>query len=75
MTVSQESHLARIKAEFTALVDAKYRQGAVEHSGKQEGELLQVPAMKILDYAIDEAIDLVTYLLSLKEKLTKELTP
>ena len=70
MTASQESHLARIKAEFTALVDAKYRQGAAEHSG----ELLQAPAMQILDYAIEEAIDLVTYLLSLKEKLTKEAT-
>jgi hypothetical protein len=74
MTISQESHLVRIKAEFTTLVDAKYRQGAAEHSGKQEGELLQLPALKILDHAIDETIDLVAYLLSLKEKLTKELT-
>jgi hypothetical protein len=74
MTASQESHLARIKTEFTALVDAKYRQGAVEHSSKQEDELLQVPALRILDHAIDETIDLVAYLLSLKEKLTTELT-
>ena len=66
MNQVQEAHLARVKTEFVALVDAKYRAGAAEHSG----ELLALPALGILDYAIDEAVDQVVYLLSLKEKLT-----
>lgn len=67
MTASQEAHLSRVKAEFCLLVDAKYRAGAAEHGG----ELLDVPALHILDLAIEEAIDQVVYLLSLKERLTR----
>ena len=69
MTHAQESHLARVKAEFVSLVDAKYRAGAAEHGG----ELLALPDLSILDFAIDEAVDQVVYLLSLKEKLTRRL--
>ncbi len=69
MTHNQEAHLARVKAAFVQLVDAKYRQGAAEHGG----ELLHLSALRILDHAIAEAIDQVVYLLSLKEKLLKEL--
>ena len=65
MTQPQESHLARVKEEFTTLVDAKYRAGAAEHCG----ELLALPDLTVLDLAIEEAIDQVVYLLSLKEKL------
>ena len=67
MTASQEAHLSRVKSDFCALVDAKYRAGATEH----DGELLEVAALEILDYAIEEAIDQVVYLFSLKEKLTR----
>jgi hypothetical protein len=67
VTLSQEAHLARVKAEFVSLVDAKYRAGAAEHGG----ELLETPAAAILDAAIEEAIDQVVYLLSLKEKLMR----
>jgi hypothetical protein len=67
VTNAQEAHLRRIKAEFCQLVDAKYRAGAAEHGG----ELLDVPALGILDLAIEEAIDQVAYLLSLKEKLAR----
>ncbi len=67
MTLSQEAHLSRVKADFCLLVDAKYRAGVEEHGG----ELLDVPALEILDFAIEEAIDQVVYLLSLKEKLTR----
>ena len=67
---AEEEHLARVTADAIRLIDAKYRKGAAEH----HGELLQVPALEILDQAIDEAIDQVVYLLSLKEKLLKELT-
>jgi hypothetical protein len=67
MNQAQESHLARVKEEFVALVDAKYRAGAVEH----RGELLALPHPVILDLAIEEAIDQVVYLLSLKELITR----
>ena len=67
MTRSQESHLARVKGEFVALVDAKYRAGAAEHGG----ELLALPDLTVLDLAIEEAVDQGIYLLSLKEKLAR----
>jgi len=67
VTQDQEAHLARVKAEFIALVDAKYRAGAAEHGG----ELLALPDLSILDLAIEEAVDQVAYLLSLKEKLVR----
>ena len=67
MTQTQEARLARVKAEFIALVDAKYRAGAAEHGG----ELLALPDLSILDLAIEEAVDQVAYLLSLKEKLVR----
>ena len=72
MTDNQEKHLAHLKDSFCALVDAKYRKGAAEHSGECGGELLNVPALRILDLAIEEAIDQVVYLLSLREKLRQE---
>lgn len=65
MNPAQEAHLARVKAGFALIVDAKYRAGAAEHGG----ELLALPNSTILDFAIEEAIDQVVYLLSLKEKL------
>ena len=67
MNPMQEAHLGRVKTEFAALVDAKYRAGAAEHSG----ELLSLSDLEILDLAIEEAIDQVVYLLSLREKLVR----
>ena len=72
MTDSQEKHLARGKEHFCVLADAKYRKGAAEHCGEFDGELLSAPTLRILDHAIDEAIDQVVYLLSLREKLRGE---
>lgn len=66
MNSAQEAHLARVKTDFALIVDAKYRAGAAEHGG----ELLALPNSSILDLAIEEAIDQVVYLLSLKEKMT-----
>jgi hypothetical protein len=65
MTPEQEEHLARIKGEFIDLVDIKYRRGQEEHGGN----LHHVPAVAVLSMAIDEAIDQVTYLLTLREIL------
>ncbi len=65
MTVLQESHLEIIQSTFNNLVDAKYRKGVKEHGGN----LWKVKSSKILDFAIDEAIDQVVYLLTLKQQL------
>lgn len=73
MTPSQEEHLQRMKESFCELMDAKYRKGAVEHSREFGGELLNVPALGLVNHAIEEAVDQVAYLLSLREKLLREI--
>jgi len=65
MTPEQEAHLERIKVGFTTLVDPKYRKGQLEHGG----DLFEKTPTELLDMAIEEAIDNLVYLLSIKEKL------
>ncbi len=65
MTERQEHHLRRLKRDFDELVDKKYRAGALEHGGT----LMDAGFGTILGYAIDEAVDQVVYLLTLKSKL------
>jgi len=60
MTVEQEAHLATLKIEACALMDAKYRAGQQEHGGN----LWKKPG--VLDMAIHEAVDLLVYLLTLR---------
>ena len=59
----QEAHLYRLKLNVLDSLDAKYRSGQAQHGGF----LLDIGANALLDAAIDEALDQVTYLLSLKE--------
>lgn len=66
MSDGQEEHLARIKTKFVELVDSKYRAGAAEHGS----DLLDMTMLKMIDSSIEEAVDLVTYLFSLREKFT-----
>ncbi len=56
MTPDQEAHLARIKSEVMADLDAKYRGGEAEHGGN----LWEKPGM--LERAYEEALDLCIYL-------------
>ena len=65
MTDSQEQNLKIIKLKFAALVEKKYRMGDQEHGGN----LLDEPELTLLDSAIDEAIDQVVYLITLRRKL------
>jgi hypothetical protein len=67
MTEKQEKHLQEIKDNFSNLCDTKYRKGQAEHGGN----LFDMSPMQLLDNAIDEAIDQVVYLLTIKQKLTK----
>ncbi len=66
MTPEQEAHLDSIKNEFSSLVDFKYRKGQREHGGN----LFDLTTVELVDMAIEEAIDQVVYLLSVKAKIS-----
>jgi hypothetical protein len=63
MGPQNEAHLARLKSEFTADLDAKYRAGQDEHGGN----IWEKKGM--LAHAIEEAIDQVVYLYTLRDQL------
>ena len=63
MEARQETHLQRVKQRAAEIIDKKYRAGQAEHGGF----LLDIGVDGLLDAAIDEAVDQVVYLLSLKE--------
>lgn len=65
MTDEQMEHMKLIASEFTYLMSQKYEAGALEHGGN----LWEMPEADLLSNAIDEAIDQVVYLLTLKHKL------
>ena len=64
MTPEQEAHLQAIKARFNIETDKKYRAGQAEHGGN----LWEKTDEFLLYAAIEEAIDQVTYLVTLYEK-------
>lgn len=63
----QTEHLFDIIDAFANKVEPKYREGAKEHGGN----IWDMSNMKLLDEAINEAIDQFTYLYTLRQKLTK----
>ncbi len=65
MTPEQEKHLHRIKANFTHKCDVKYREGQREHGG----DLMHDHILKLINKSLDEAIDLVVYLETLRESV------
>jgi hypothetical protein len=67
MTREQEDHLESIKLYFISTVDTKYRKGQAEHGGN----LFDMSAMQMLDCAIEEALDQVVYLVTLRQNLTQ----
>lgn len=71
MTNSQLAHMTRIRTEFGRMMMSKYIKGAAEHGD----DLQDKKPLELLDEAISEAIDQVTYLLTLREKMiTKVVT-
>lgn len=63
MTPEQLTHITKIIHNFTSLATAKYQKGQEEHGGdlwKKKG---------LIDQAIDEAIDQIVYLLTIKQQL------
>lgn len=68
MTPDQEEHLKQLKEHTLILMDLKYRQGQVEHGGN----LFDHTAIELVDAAIDEAIDELVYLQTLRDKLLED---
>lgn len=66
MTLNQEQHLHAIIDDFTTLVDDKFRKGAAQHGGDLA---LDYTAKDLVDMALEEAIDQVVYILTLRSKL------
>lgn len=71
MTSPQEAHLRRIKDRFETLCDHKYRKGQDEHGG----DLFNMPQVALVDEAINEAIDQITYLVTLRDQLAGGFMP
>lgn len=65
MTPEQEAHLSLVQKRFMQVSEVKYRRGQKEHGGS----LFEKSDEFLLDAAIEEAVDQVIYLLTLKEKL------
>ena len=66
MNPSQQAHHDRILKEATQLISAKYTKGTIEHNSNLSEDYT---VDQLLTEAINEAIDQITYLLTLKEKL------
>ena len=67
MTIEQERHLTDIIVDATSRISKKYRDGAAQYPGC----LADMSPVGLLDNAIDEAIDQVVYLLTLRSKLSR----
>ncbi|HUR19845.1 MAG TPA: hypothetical protein VMZ90_03500 [Vicinamibacterales bacterium] len=67
MDAEHQAHATRILSKFNADLLAKYEAGQAEHGGN----LWEKRGM--LEHAIEEAIDMVVYLYTLKEQQDKQL--
>lgn len=60
----QQLHVNQLARDFVEAMVAKYSAGQVEHGGN----LWEMDEDRLLDHAINEAIDQVVYLLTIKGK-------
>lgn len=58
-------HVVGLSREFNAMMITKYTKGQAEHGG----HLWEMDSQALLDEAINEAVDQVVYLLTLRRKL------
>jgi hypothetical protein len=66
MSPQQEEHLKEIVTVTKALIESKYREGQKKHGGN----LFDLTASELIDEAIMECVDQMTYLLTAKSKLS-----
>lgn len=62
MTDRQEEHLKLLLEQVRERMDNKFRRGAVEHAS----DLMDAGILSVLDEAVDEVVDLLTYLLTMR---------
>lgn len=60
-----EKLLTEMLSSLHSAVDEKFRKGKQEHGGF----IGDIPTLKLIDAALDEAIDQYTYLYTLKQQL------
>ncbi len=65
MPPEAEGHLQAIKDEFIEFVDGKYRAGQKEHGGL----LAERTDIQLVHAILEEAVDLVTYAMTLKKRI------
>lgn len=70
MSPKQEENLDYIRKAFIAEVSLKYKAGDKKHKG---GNLVDFNPATLLENAIEEAIDQVVYLMTLRRKLLNDL--
>ena len=63
--MTHEDHIDLLLDQFTNILVPKYMAGAKEHGGK----LWEMLPEDLLDNAIEEAVDNLVYLLTLKQRL------
>jgi hypothetical protein len=66
MDKGQQQHLDYILGETEIRLSKKYKRGAMEYKTNLRDDY---SASELLDCAIDEAIDQIVYLLTMREKL------
>ena len=65
MTEDQKAHAAKLGDLAERLLIAKYAKGAAEHGGN----IWDMTVLQLVDETINEAVDQLNFLLTLKEKL------
>ena len=65
MLDQEKANQAKIAIAFLKEHKAKYMAGAVEH--QDNGLLQEIPAHQLVEFAIEEVLDLVSYLYTLRD--------
>ena len=65
MTQEHKQHIKWISEQFNFMMSHKYEKGVKEYGG----HLNDCDPLTLADYALDEAIDQVVYLITLRDKL------
>ncbi len=66
MNKDQQAHLQRIHTQFLEEHTTKYIKGAKEHKTELHKDFTKE---QLLDFALEEVLDLISYLYTLKEKM------
>lgn len=66
MNSEQKNHLDRIQLQFKKDHTNKFIKGAAEHKTELHNDFTKE---QLLDFALEEVLDLVSYLYTLKEKI------